>query len=58
MSLDPNLAKTVFKVYSMSFKIILQGKSLLANFDLTTAKETTSNLERYCGSDDIFQGLL
>ena len=34
-----------------------QRKEFTANFDLTTAKEITSNLERYYGSYEMFQGL-
>ena len=55
MSLDPELAKKVLKVYSTSFKKILNEHSshgLLGDFDSDVANEIRSNLDRQYSSGD------
>ena len=62
MNLDPELAKKVLKVYSSSFKKILDEHSsygMLGDFDPPTATQIHLNLDRYHGADDATrEGLL
>ena len=60
MSLDPDLAKKVLKVYSNSFKKMyneLSSYGLLGVFGPDIANEIRLNAERHYGSDDAFEGL-
>ena len=60
MSLDPDLAKKVLKLYPTSFKKMLDEHSsygLPGAFDPHTASAIYLNIERYYGADDAFEGL-
>ena len=60
MSLDPDLAKKVLKVYSNSFKKMyneLSSLGLLGVFGPDIADGIRLNAERHYGSDDAFEGL-